>query len=169
VLAHIRHYANCRYVARAYDTPHLSRNSTVWHEPRTQTRSRKFSKLEVVKLLVESYAPGLCTEDLKGRVPIRCFAKSCHLDDSLELLEYSFSLDPSLGLGGMGLLLLSHLEECAKKTRNSDDVQKCLDLLRSSNPEPTEAYTNALKRLPRWLNKADKSSNRRDPFRRERK
>jgi ankyrin repeat protein len=130
---------------------------------------RKFSKPEVVKLLVESYPRSLTTEDLKGRVPIRWLSKSCHLDDSLELLEFSFSLDPTLGKGDMGLLLLSHLEECAKKNRNSVNVQQFLDLLRSNNPEPSEAYKSGLKRLPRWLNKTDKPSRRRNPFRREKK
>eukprot|EP00545_Synedropsis_sp_CCMP1620_P007373 CAMPEP_0119023934 /NCGR_PEP_ID=MMETSP1176-20130426/30939_1 /TAXON_ID=265551 /ORGANISM="Synedropsis recta cf, Strain CCMP1620" /LENGTH=417 /DNA_ID=CAMNT_0006979103 /DNA_START=50 /DNA_END=1300 /DNA_ORIENTATION=+ len=128
---------------------------------------KTFAKPQVVKLLIETYPLGLTTLDLKGRLPIRWLAKSCHIDDSLELLEYSFSLDPSVGKGDMGLLLLSNMEECAKKNGKSDNIQKFLNLLLKHNPDPVDAYAAALKRLPRWLNKTGEKPKRRTFFCRE--
>jgi hypothetical protein len=129
------------------------------------TMYKACSKPPIVKILATAFPGGLSCSDLKGRVPVRWLAKSCHLDETLDLLEFSFALDPPLGKGDMGLLLLKHLEECARKNGKSDNIQKCLDLLLEHNPDPTEKYVKELKALPRWLKKGERAE-RKPLFRR---
>jgi ankyrin repeat protein len=109
-----------------------------------------------IKVLINAFPEGLTCPDRKGRIPIRSLVKSCHLPETLELLEFAFALDPALCKGDIGLMLLKNLGDCARRVGKSNNIQTLLKLLLEYNPEPSDSFLTALKDLPRWLNKGDK-------------
>lgn len=117
------------------------------------------AKPSIIRQLIVANPRGLSQSDLKGRIPVRWLAKFCHVPEVLDLLQFSIAIDPALAKGDMGLMLLKDLAKCAERPGKSPCTQSFLDVLIANNPEPTEAYTQALKSLPRWMNKKGEPHN----------
>jgi ankyrin repeat protein len=117
---------------------------------------RAYFNLSTAKVLVHVFPEGLTCPDRIGRIPILSLVKSCHLPETLDLLEFTFALNPALCKGDIGLMLLNNLGDCARRIGKSENIQILLSLLLDHNPAPSYSFLATLNDLQRWLKKGDK-------------
>mmetsp|Transcript_32659 Transcript_32659/g.75145 ORF Transcript_32659/g.75145 Transcript_32659/m.75145 type:complete len:816 (-) Transcript_32659:1052-3499(-) len=112
---------------------------------------------EALYVLTDAYLAAAATHDQNGRTPLHFALSNAGRAASPGAVRHLLDLDKNLANSNNGPLPLRVLAEFSKtvaKTNAEGDresVQKCMEYLLNSDPEPTADFFTALQSLPDWL------------------
>ena len=112
---------------------------------------------ESLFVLTDAHRPAIATRDRNARTPLHFALSNAGRPASPGAVRHLLDLDPKLANSNNGPLPLRVLAEFSHTLRKSHSegdrgsVQKCLEFLLTSDPDPTADFFTALQSLPDWL------------------